>query len=152
MGHRNDMTAEERELAERLSRSTWRTPNAEQQQYVRGAIRTSHTEDAITMPANHPAIRGWSAIEEWYMTRRQGHEMNTQIDVDTVDVVGDLAVVVATFRVTRNPEEGVAAVDHAGRWLAVFKRDGNAWKMWRDMDTNSPDGDHWYTELKRDAR
>ena len=78
--------------------------------------------------------------------------MNVQIAVTNVDIVDDLAIVIATFRVTRDPEEGVAAVDHAGNWLAVFKRDGGDWKLWRDMDTNSPDGDHWYTDIKRDPR
>jgi ketosteroid isomerase-like protein len=142
-------TAEARALAERLTRSTWQDPNAA---YGARDFATTHTADAIAMPANHAAQRGRDAIAAWYAKRSAGRRMHVQVDVNTVDIIGDLAIVVATFRVARDPEEAVAAVDHAGNWLAVFKREDGDWKLWRDMDTNSPDGDHWYTECKRDMK
>jgi ketosteroid isomerase-like protein len=146
------MTDEAREFAASRSRSTWGRPGVEYAAVRKEGVVASHTPDAITMPANHTALRGHDAIAEWYRQRANGYTMHVQTDVDTVDIVGDLAVSVATFRVTRHPEEGAAGVDHAGRWLAVWKREGGAWRLWRDMDTNSPDGDHWYTMVRRDAR
>lgn len=146
------MNAEEQELARRLSRSSWRDADARYAAPEQRDFNASHTANAISMPANHAALRGREAIVAWYADRSSTRRMNVQIEVSDVDIVGDLAIVVATFRVTRDPEEGVAAIDHAGNWLAVFKREDDVWKLWRDMDTNSPDGDHWYSAIKRDPR
>lgn len=146
------MTPEEENLARKLSRSSWRDVSAAYEAPKSRDFGASHVADAISMPANHPALRGREVISAWYHKRADNRRMNVQIEVTNADIVGDLAIVVATFRVTRDPDEGVAAVDHAGNWLAVFKRDGDDWKLWRDMDTNSPDGDHWYTDTKRDPR
>ena len=140
MGYRENMNDEERELAKKLTRNSWH-----------GAVygHQQHDEDIISMPCCHPAQRGRESILAWYAKRKNG-VMNLQMDVNTCDIVGDVAVVVATFRVTRNPQEGVAGVDHGGNWLAVLKRVDGEWKMWRDMDNVSPDADHWYTDLRRD--
>jgi ketosteroid isomerase-like protein len=146
MGHRNDMTDEERALARKLSRSTWLGTAS----YGHRDFSKSHSADAISMPSSHPALRGRAAIEKWYEARSAGRTMNVQVDVNTVDIIGELAVVVATFRVTRHPEEGVPGIDHAGDWLAVFRKEDGEWKLWRDMDNSSPDADHWYTVVNRD--
>jgi ketosteroid isomerase-like protein len=75
--------------------------------------------------------------------------MNIVTEIDSVDVVGDIAVTTGTFRVTRAPEDGVAGLDHGGRWLSVMRKIDGKWKMWRDMDTPSPDADVYYRRLPR---
>ena len=61
--------------------------------------------------------------------------------------MGELAVLTGVFRVTRAPQEDVAGLDHGGCWLAVLKNVDGRWKMWRDMDTPSPDADVLYGRL-----
>jgi len=135
------MNEEEQELARTLSRSSWRDVNAAYTDPRQRDFARSHCADAISMPANAPAMRGRAEIAAWYDKRASGRRMNLQIDVSDVKIIGDLAIVVAVFRVTRDPEENVAAIDHAGNWLAVYKREDGVWRLWRDMDTPSPDGD-----------
>ena len=61
------------------------------------------------MPANHHYLRGHDEIRSWYAKRTGDYERNIETEVDAIDIVGDIAVVVGTFRVSRAPEEGVAA-------------------------------------------
>ena len=75
------------------------------------------------------------------------YEMNAISEVDSIDIVGDVAVLVGIFRVTRHAEDGVAGLDHAGRWLAVMKKVDGKWLMWRDIDTPSPDANVLYHRL-----
>ena len=93
------------------------------------------------MPANQPTLRGYDETRAWYAHQTGDYEMNIVTEINSVDVVGDVAVTTGTFRVTRAPEDGVAGLDHGGRWLSVLRRVDGKWKMWRDMDTPSPDAD-----------
>ena len=102
------------------------------------------------MPCNHHALFGHDDIRSWYAKRTgEGYERNAISEVDSIDIVGDIAVVVGTFRVTRAPEEGVAALDHGGRYLSVMRKIDGEWRMWRDMDTPSPDADKYYEKQPR---
>lgn len=113
------------------------------------AIVSRYAPDALSIPANHGALRGHDEIRAWYTRRLGDHDMNSVSQIDTVDIVGDLAITSGIFRVTRAPEDGVAGVDHAGRFLAVMRRIDGQWRLWRDMDTPSPDADGLYHRLPR---
>lgn len=144
-----ELTTEERDLAERWSRSSWAAP--ENAYRARDLDRLTHmyTPDAISMPANHPALRGHEEIRTWYAQRTGDYDMNIVSDVDSVDILGEVAVLTGTFRVTRAADDGVAGLDHGGRWLSVMRKVDGKWKMWRDMDTPSPDADFYYQRLAR---
>jgi ketosteroid isomerase-like protein len=144
-----ELTDEERDLAERWSRSSWNAPENPYHARDLDRLTSMYTPDAISMPANHPALRGHEEIRAWYARRTGDYEMNIESDVDSVDIVGEVAVLTGTFRVTRAPEEGVVGLDHGGRWLSVMRKVDGRWKMWRDMDTPSPDADRYYGRLAR---
>src|SRR4051812_6633712 len=111
------------------------------------AIALRYAPDALSMPANHPALRGREEIRAWYARRVGDYDMNSVSEIQSVDVIGDLAVTSGIFRVTRAPEEGVVGLDHGGRFLAVHRRIDGRWFLWRDMDTPSPDADVLYGRL-----
>ncbi len=113
------------------------------------AIALRYAPDALSMPANHPALRGREEVRAWYARRVGDHDMNSVSEIQSVDVIGDLAVTSGIFRVTRAPEEGVAGLDHGGRFLSVHRRIDGTWLLWRDMDTPSPDADVLYDRLAR---
>jgi len=86
--------------------------------------------DAVSIPANHGCLWGHDDIRAWYSKRTGGdYEMNVIARCDRVDIAGDIAVAVGIFRVTRSPQEGVAGLDHAGRYLNVMRRIDGEWRM-----------------------
>jgi ketosteroid isomerase-like protein len=144
-----DVTDEEAALIARMTRDSW----SEQTDSYRSAdldqLTDLYTEDAISIPAGHEALRGHGEIRAWYALRTNGYEMNAISEVDSIDIIGEVAVLTGIFRVTRRPEQNVAGLDHSGRWLAVMRKVDGEWKMWRDADTPSPDADILYQELAK---
>jgi ketosteroid isomerase-like protein len=144
------LTDEEAALVALWTRNSWSQPPEQKREADVELMVSMYAPDAISMPANHPALHGTDEIREWYVRRiGEGHERNTISDVDAIDIVGDVAILAGTFRVTRRPEDGVAGLDHAGRWLSVLRKVDGTWRMWRDMDTPSPDADRYYGRVAR---
>jgi ketosteroid isomerase-like protein len=136
-------------IRSRMTRSSWGDVEEYGQADVEGMLQW-YAPDAISMPHDHHALFGHDDIRAWYEKRTGGgFEMNAISEVDSIDVVGDIAVVVGTFRVTRKPEAGIAGLDHGGRYLAVMRKVDGEWRMWRDMDTRSPDADKYYDRQPR---
>ena len=144
-----ELTDEERALKAGMAQSSWKDTSVDYRERDLDRIVDRYAPDAISIPANHHALQGHDEIRAWYAKRTGDYEMNVQAAVDAIDIVGDLAVVVGTFRVTRAPEEGVAGLDHGGRFLSVMRRIDGEWRMWRDMDSPSPDADVFYDRLER---
>ena len=144
-----ELTDEERALKEGMSRSSWNATDDDYHARDLDRIVDWYAPDAISIPANHHALQGHDEIRAWYAKRTGDYEMNVVAEVESVDVVGELAVLVGVFRVSRSPEEGVAGLDHGGRFLSVMRRIDGEWRMWRDMDSPSPDADRFYDRLPR---
>jgi uncharacterized protein (TIGR02246 family) len=145
----SNFSEEERAIAEGMRRSSWTETSDDYRARDLDALTERYAPDAISMPANHHVLRGHDEIRAWYAKRTGDYEMNVESDVDAVDIVGDVAVVVGVFRVSRRPEEGVAGLDHGGRFLVVLKKIDGQWRLWRDMDSPSPDADVFYDRLPR---
>jgi uncharacterized protein (TIGR02246 family) len=143
------MTDEEAALVRSMTRSSWDGDADAYRDRDTERMVSHYAPDAISIPANHPAMRGHDEIRAWYQKRTGHYEMNAISEVDSIDIVGDVAVMIGIFRVTRKPEKGVAGLDHGGRWLAVLRKVDGEWRMWRDMDTPSPDADVFYDRLAR---
>jgi ketosteroid isomerase-like protein len=130
-------------------RSSWDVGSHPYRERDLDRIVARYAPDALSMPANHPAMRGRADIREWYARRLGDYDMNAVSEVQSVDVIDNLAITSGIFRVTRAPEDGVAGLDHGGRFLSVMRRIDGEWLLWRDMDTPSPDADVLYGRLAR---
>ena len=148
----DSLTPDERALAQKLTRSSWGQSGDAYKARDIDAMADHCEPDIISAPANRPALRSREDMRGWYAERMEGdYERNVETDVDGLDIVGDLAVVTGCFRVCRAPAQGVAGLEHAGRFLAVYRKgDDGEWRVWRDMDTPSPDADIFYGKLGRD--
>jgi len=144
-----ELSEEEQILVARMTRNSWEQHDDSCRSADVDQLVAMYAPDAISIPANRPAMFGHEDLKSFYAGRTGDYEMNVISEVDTVDVIGDVAVLVGIFRVTRKPEEGVAGLDHAGRWLAVMRKIDSRWVMWRDADTPSPDADVLYGRLAR---
>jgi ketosteroid isomerase-like protein len=140
-----ELTDEEAEMLENGRRSSWSAYSG----HALDAIVGRYAPDALSIPANHGALRGRDELRAWYERRVGDYEMTAVSQMDSVDIIGDLAITSGIFRVTRKPEDGVAGLDHGGRYLTVMKRIEGQWLLWRDMDTPSPDADVLYHRLAR---
>jgi ketosteroid isomerase-like protein len=150
MSQHKTHTPEEQAFLDRMNQSSWRDEGVDYNDRDLDRLVARYAADAISIPANHHALWGHEDIRAWYARRTGGdYEMNVEARADSVDIVGDIAIVVGVFRVTRSPKEGVAGLDHAGRYLMVMRKIDGEWKMWRDMDAPSPDADVFYDELPR---
>lgn len=146
---RNEMSVEERAIAERMTYSSWREKNDSFRDKDIDGVTARYAPDAISIPADHRIMIGHEQIRAWYSKRSGQYGTFIESEVDSVDVIDNLAIVVGVFRACRPAEQGVAGLDHGGRYLAVLKKIDGQWKMWRDMDTPSPDADKFYQKLPR---
>jgi ketosteroid isomerase-like protein len=144
-----ELTEDEQLLVALMTRNSWAQTDDSYHAADIDQLVGMYAPDAISIPANRPAMFGHDDLRAFYAGRTGDYEMNVVSEVDAVDVIGDLAVLVGIFRVTRKPEDGVAGLDHGGRWLAVMRRVDGRWVMWRDADTPSPDADVLYGRLAR---
>jgi ketosteroid isomerase-like protein len=144
-----ELTEAEQELVGRRSRTSWGSSENPYRARDLDRLVDMYAPDAISMPANHPALHGHDELRAWYARRTGDYDMNIASEVNSVDIVGDIAVMTGVFRVTRTPDDGVAGLDHGGCWLSVMRKVDGKWKMWRDMDTPSPDADVFYQRLAR---
>jgi len=91
-----------------------------------------YTADAVVMPAGLPALAGETAIRDYIVAdiaqaKAAGIVVNNGV-VTGVGGSGDLAWVSGTFSVT---DASGATIDN-GKYLAVYQRTDDGWKMIRD--------------------
>ena len=150
MTNERPMTDEEQAMCDAMNTSSWTDETVDYKARDLDRLVDRYAPDAISIPANHACLFGHEDIRTWYAKRTGGdYEMNVVAKCERVDIVGDIAVAVGIFRVTRAPQDGVAGLDHAGRYLNVMRKIDGEWKMWRDADTPSPDADVLYDKLPR---
>jgi ketosteroid isomerase-like protein len=115
---------------------------------VRG-IAGCYTEDAQMLVANMNVIRGRNAIESVFkFTAGQGHTLEFQ--THELDVQGATAIDVGRY--IRRRADGSLFDD--GKYMVVWKRVGEQWKLHRDMfNTSLPKAAaptaEWKAELPR---
>lgn len=92
-------------------------------------IAAVFAEDARILPEGGAAIVGRDAIRDWYADQIS-HEISFDTDTTLQLVQGDLAVEQGTYRV-RNVAKGADV--EAGKYLTVWRRTGEHWKLFRMM-------------------
>lgn len=95
-------------------------------------IAACYTEDAQMLVANMDVIRGRAAIESVFkFTAVQGHTLEFQ--TRELDVNGTTAVEVGGY--TRRRGDG--STFDRGKYMVVWKRVGDEWRIHRDMFSTS---------------
>ena len=95
-------------------------------------IAACYTEDAQMLVANMDVIRGRAAIESVFkFTAVQGHTLEFQ--TEEIEVNGMTAVEVGRY--TRRRSDG--STFDLGKYMVVWKRVGDEWRIHRDMFSTS---------------
>lgn len=74
-------------MLELMAQSSWQNADVDYQKRDLDLLVARDAPDAISMPANHRALRGHDEIRAWYARRTGGdHEMNIVTRPDSVDM------------------------------------------------------------------
>jgi ketosteroid isomerase-like protein len=74
------------------------------------------------------------------------------IDVQEGEFNGTWAFIQGTFaskRTAKEPKAGDEPRYHAGRFFTLMRKTNEGWKVWRNMDTSSPDANNLLEQLKK---
>lgn len=96
-------------------------------------IAACYTDDAEILSANMSPIRGRAAIESVFkFTNRPGHTLEFQ--TAELDVLGATAIEIGAY--VRKLADGSTFA--RGRYIVIWKRVGEEWKIHRDMFASQP--------------
>jgi ketosteroid isomerase-like protein len=96
-------------------------------------IAACYTDDAEILSANMSPIRGRAAIESVFkFTNRPGHTLEFQ--TAELDVLGAKAIEIGSY--VRRLGDG--STFSRGRYIVIWKRVGDEWKIHRDMFASQP--------------
>ena len=103
------------------------------------ALRKLYTDDAWLMTDKAPAAKGADAIITYLRRfKDQGASVVFRFEPEHIAIEGKLGILVAKYWMTAQLP-GKPAIKSAGRSMLIYKRAGNRWLLWRDMDNTTPD-------------
>ena len=83
-------------------------------------LAAMHTEDAVVMPPNEPAVQGRAALEAWGEAWPPITEFSTA--AVEIDGRGDLAFVRGTFAMTIMPEGTPEPIQDTGKYVEIWRK------------------------------
>ena len=97
------------------------------------SIAACYTDDAEILAANVSSVRGRTEIESLFkFTNRPGHTL--EFRTAELDVQGGTAIEIGTY--VRRQKDG--STFDRGRYIVIWKRIDDDWKIHRDMFTSQP--------------
>ena len=97
------------------------------------AIARLYTSDAQLLPANSDFVRGTDAIRAFWQKVIDMGLGGATLETIEVESHGETAVEVGRYRLLAAGD----AVADTGKYIVVWKNDGGAWKLHRDIWTTS---------------
>jgi uncharacterized protein (TIGR02246 family) len=96
-------------------------------------IAQFYADDGVVMPPNQPLVTGREGIAKFWQSMTAIPEATLTFQPDRIDFssAGDVAIDRGSYRFTAKP--GGQAVDETGKYLVVWKKVGNEWKVAADM-------------------
>ena len=111
--------------------------------YTRGdieALTSLYAPDAWLMNGGRPALRGRDAIRANFVGMMARTDLSMVDETEEIEVLGEQAHMIGLYYITGKPKAGGEPFTISGRYFITFRRDpGGAWRVYRDMDTPSPD-------------
>jgi ketosteroid isomerase-like protein len=95
-------------------------------------IAAFYTDDAVLMPPNLPAVKGRTSIENYYRTGFAQSSGTLQLKPTESSVSGTLAFESGVSSMTAGNPPKTAT----GKYVVVYKRIGNDWKIAYDIFNN----------------
>ena len=103
------------------------------------ALRRLYTDDAWLMTDKAPVAKGADAIITYLRRfKDQGSTVAFRFEPEHIAIEGKLGILVAKYWMTAQLP-GKPAISSAGRSMLIYRRQGDRWLLWRDMDNTTPD-------------
>ena len=102
------------------------------------AVVALHHPDVIIMTRNRAVLNGHPGVRTFYKENYAKDSSRHQFgSLAEIRVFGDAAILSGLFLVT----DEAKGIEDPGYFLLVLRKDaGGAWRIYRDIDTPSPDG------------
>lgn len=95
-------------------------------------------DDALVMPHNQPSSRGTDAVRAYFQSRVGREGVTFADDLQEIRINGDWAYVLGRFSLEADLGPDKPPYRHRGRYLVLYEKVGDDWKMLRDMDNLDP--------------
>ena len=96
-------------------------------------VREFYADDAVLLPPGAPAIKGVTAIRNFWKGLIEAGATNVKLQTQSVDASGDLAYEIGQYSFMIPNQQG-ESTQQTGKYLVVFKRQSNgALKAVADM-------------------
>jgi len=92
-----------------------------------------YTADGQLMPSNSDFVKGTAAIEQFWNGAMGMGIRSAELETAELETHGDTAIEVGRYALAGDGDQ----VLDRGKYLVVWKNDGGAWKLHRDIWTSS---------------
>jgi uncharacterized protein (TIGR02246 family) len=98
-----------------------------------------YTDDALWMPPDRADRRGIPDIVEGFAAQIANQDIHPTFIAEEIEVRGDVGYVVGTSHATLYPHDGSASKEVKFRALWLMKKEGDTWKIDRQIWNVKPD-------------
>jgi len=111
-------------------------------------LMTLYTDSPRVYLHGQPGLVGMQAVRDYFKPRVGTAKATFELDYETIEVYGDLAVLVSKYWLTLKTKDSKTPIRDQGRSMLIYKKDLNGeWKIAFDIDQSSPDVDWVGKEL-----
>jgi len=131
----------------RLAAEQWKT-YYEADDY--DSLMTLYTDNPRVYLHGQPGLVGMQAVKDYFKPRMGIAKAKFELDYETIEVTGDLAILVSKYWLTIQTDKPSEPFRDQGRSLLIYKKDASGdWKIAFDIDQASPDVDWIRKELRQ---
>lgn len=88
----------------------------------------------VWVPPGADAIVGRIAVREWLAPFFEAYDYAFDLAVESLRPAGTIAVERGSFRSRMTPRSGGDPMEHGGRYLVLWRRDEDVWRIDRYVD------------------
>jgi ketosteroid isomerase-like protein len=103
------------------------------------ALMALYEPDARVMLHGQAGLQGREAIRAFFAAGAGEGETDFELIIDEIVVHGDLAHLISRYWLQRRDAAGTPVYRDVGRSLLLYRRHGDRWRIYLDIDQGTPD-------------
>lgn len=103
------------------------------------ALMALYEPDARVMLHGQPGLQGREEIRAFFAAGSGEGETDFELIIDEIVVHGELAHLISRYWLERRDGAGTPVYRDVGRSLLLYRRHGNSWRIYLDIDQGTPD-------------
>ena len=103
-------------------------------------LMTLYTDNPRVYLHGQPGLVGMQAVRDYFKPRVGVGKATFELDYETIEVYGDLAILVSKYWLTLKMDDSDTPIRDQGRSMLIYAKDANNdWKIAFDIDQATPD-------------